>query len=182
MSSTPSLIENYFREAGFWHVANIGWECKLDSKLISAFIKRWRPETHTFNLPCGERTITLEDVQLQLDLSMGGPVLTGFIQSVDWGAIWYDILCAILDNIYGGRIEMNWLRDTLPELGDDSTEVERTRYVWTYILEIIGGFLMPDLSRNLVHLMWLLKLVNFRAAGKLSWGVCRVGNIVLKDV
>ncbi|MBA0878010.1 hypothetical protein Goshw_030191 [Gossypium schwendimanii] len=28
---------------------------------------------------------------------------------------------------------------------------------------------MPDLSRNLVHLRWLLKLVNFRAAGELSW-------------
>ncbi|MBA0840728.1 hypothetical protein Goarm_003286 [Gossypium armourianum] len=29
---------------------------------------------------------------------------------------------------------------------------------------------MPDLSRNLVHLRWLLKLVDFRAARELSWG------------
>ncbi|MFQ6638260.1 hypothetical protein Gotur_016630, partial [Gossypium turneri] len=29
---------------------------------------------------------------------------------------------------------------------------------------------MPDLSRNLVHLRWLLKLVDFRAASELSWG------------
>ncbi|MBA0618502.1 hypothetical protein Godav_027837 [Gossypium davidsonii] len=29
---------------------------------------------------------------------------------------------------------------------------------------------MPDLSRNLVHLRWLLKLVDFRTAGELSWG------------
>ncbi|KAK5774747.1 hypothetical protein PVK06_042603 [Gossypium arboreum] len=29
---------------------------------------------------------------------------------------------------------------------------------------------MPDLSRNLVHLRWLLKLVDFRAAGEFSWG------------
>ncbi|MFQ6640189.1 hypothetical protein Gotur_017021, partial [Gossypium turneri] len=35
---------------------------------------------------------------------------------------------------------------------------------------IIGSYLVLDLSRNLVHLRWLLKLVNFRAAGKLSWG------------
>ncbi|MBA0764263.1 hypothetical protein Gotri_013624, partial [Gossypium trilobum] len=77
------LIENYLREAGFWHVANIGRGCKLDPKLISAFVERWRPETHTFHLPCGECTITLEDVQLQLGLSVDGSVLTGFAQSAD---------------------------------------------------------------------------------------------------
>ncbi|MBA0867265.1 hypothetical protein Goshw_028825, partial [Gossypium schwendimanii] len=71
----PSLlIENYLREASFWHVANIGRGCKLDPKLISAFIERLKPETHTFHLPCGECTITLEDVQLQLGLPMDGSV------------------------------------------------------------------------------------------------------------
>ncbi|MFQ6636190.1 hypothetical protein Gotur_013651 [Gossypium turneri] len=35
---------------------------------------------------------------------------------------------------------------------------------------MIGGYLMLDLSRNLVHLRWLLKLVDFRGAGKFSWG------------
>ncbi|MBA0721956.1 hypothetical protein Golax_009450 [Gossypium laxum] len=35
---------------------------------------------------------------------------------------------------------------------------------------MIEGYLMLDLSRNLVHLRWLLKLVDFRAAGELSWG------------
>ncbi|KAH1064484.1 hypothetical protein J1N35_029471 [Gossypium stocksii] len=35
---------------------------------------------------------------------------------------------------------------------------------------IIRGYLMPDLSRTLVHLRWLLKLVDFRTAGELSWG------------
>ncbi|MBA0873308.1 hypothetical protein Goshw_000641, partial [Gossypium schwendimanii] len=29
---------------------------------------------------------------------------------------------------------------------------------------------MPDLSRNLLHLRWLLKLVDFRAADEFSWG------------
>ncbi|MBA0776544.1 hypothetical protein Gotri_011527 [Gossypium trilobum] len=63
---------------------------------------------------------------------------------------------------------MGWLRDTFPESGNDSTEVETIRYARAYILEMIGGYLMPNLSRNLVHLRWLLKLIDFRAAGELS--------------
>ncbi|MFQ6655016.1 hypothetical protein Gotur_025749, partial [Gossypium turneri] len=112
---------NYLREADFWHVATIGRGCKLDPKLISALVERWRPETYTSHLPCGECTITLEYVNLQLGLQVDGYPVTGFVQSGDWGAI-------------------------------------------------IRGYLMSDLSRNLVHLRWLLKLVNFRVAGELNWG------------
>ncbi|MBA0868201.1 hypothetical protein Goshw_010342, partial [Gossypium schwendimanii] len=149
MSGPPSpLIENYLREAGFWYMANIDSRCKLDLKLISAFIKRWRPQMHTFHLPCGECTITLKDVQLQLGLPVDRSVLIGSAQSADWGAICYDLLGAILDNIYGGWIEMRWLRDTFSEPGDNSTEVERIRYARAYILEIIRVYLMSNLSRN----------------------------------
>ncbi|XP_040933954.1 protein MAINTENANCE OF MERISTEMS-like [Gossypium hirsutum] len=65
---------------------------------------------------------------------------------------------------------MGWLRDTFLEPDNDSNELERIRYARAYILEMIEGYLMPDLSRNLVHLRWLLKLVDFRAAGELSCG------------
>ncbi|MBA0763250.1 hypothetical protein Gotri_012730 [Gossypium trilobum] len=79
--SISPLIENYLREASFWHVATIGRGCKLDLNLISALIEMWRPETHTFHLPCGEITITLEDVQLQLGLPVDRSALTGSVQS-----------------------------------------------------------------------------------------------------
>ncbi|KAH1122015.1 hypothetical protein J1N35_005175 [Gossypium stocksii] len=51
MSGPPSpLIENYLREARFWHVATIGRGCKLDPKLISALIEKWRPKTRRIEL------------------------------------------------------------------------------------------------------------------------------------
>ncbi|MFQ6669893.1 hypothetical protein Gotur_034971, partial [Gossypium turneri] len=128
MHGPPSpLVENYLREAGFWHVATVGRGCKLDSKLISALVERWRPETHTFHLPCGECTITLKYVNLQLGLSVDEYPVTGSVQSGDWGAVCYELLGAIPEKINGGRIEMGWLRDTFLDPDDDSTEVERIR-------------------------------------------------------
>ncbi|KAG8485522.1 hypothetical protein CXB51_019052 [Gossypium anomalum] len=139
MTGPPSpLIEDYLREAGFWHVAMIGRGCKLDPKLISALIERWRPETHTFHLPCGECTITLKDVHLQLGLPVDGDAVTWSVHSADWGAVCYELLGAIPDNINGGWIEMGWLQDTFSEPDDDSTELEKIRYARAYILHIIG--------------------------------------------
>ncbi|MBA0873202.1 hypothetical protein Goshw_029150 [Gossypium schwendimanii] len=84
---------------------------------------------------------------------VGGWVRTHrVIQSANWKVVCYDLLGVILDNIYGGRIEMGWLRDTFPKPRNDSTEVERIRYARAYIFEMIGGYMMPDLSQNLVHL------------------------------
>ncbi|MBA0570824.1 hypothetical protein Golob_004432, partial [Gossypium lobatum] len=65
--------------------------CKLDPKLISALVERWRPDTHTFHLPYGESTITLEDVHLQLGLLVDKSVVTGSVQSTNWGVICLDI-------------------------------------------------------------------------------------------
>ncbi|MBA0864822.1 hypothetical protein Goshw_006468 [Gossypium schwendimanii] len=56
---------------------------------------------------------------------------------------------------------MGWLRDTFPKPRNDSTEVERIPYARAYILEMIRGYMMLDLSQNLVH----LKLVDFKAGG-----------------
>ncbi|MBA0819128.1 hypothetical protein Gohar_022414, partial [Gossypium harknessii] len=97
----------------------------------------------------GSETHQRVNRELQLGLPVDGSALTGSVQSADWGAICYDLLGVIMDNIYGGQIEMGWLRDTFLESGNDLTEVERIRYARVYILEMIGGYLMLDLLRNL---------------------------------
>ena len=45
---------------------------KLDRSLLTALVDRWRPETHTFHLPCGELTLTLQDVAYLLGLPIVG--------------------------------------------------------------------------------------------------------------
>ncbi|KAH1128733.1 hypothetical protein J1N35_000111 [Gossypium stocksii] len=65
---------------------------------------------------------------------------------------------------------MNWLRRNFGGLNEDSIEVQREQHTGVYILMIIRGHLMPDKLRNIVHLRWLLKLINFKEAVELSWG------------
>ncbi|MBA0805298.1 hypothetical protein Gohar_004822, partial [Gossypium harknessii] len=71
---------------------------------------------------------------------------------------------------FGRRAIIVRVTETFPMLVDDSTEVQRVRYAWVDILQILRGYLMLDKSRNLVHLRWLLKLIDFRTIGELNWG------------
>nr|AAP21405.1 putative mutator-like transposase [Oryza sativa Japonica Group] len=51
---------------------------------LTALVDRWRPETHTFHLPCGELTVTLEDVAMILGLPIRGQAVTGDTASGNW--------------------------------------------------------------------------------------------------
>jgi len=43
------------QQSGFYWIMKMGY-LKINVALISALIERWRPETHTFHLRCGECT------------------------------------------------------------------------------------------------------------------------------
>ncbi|TMW83187.1 hypothetical protein EJD97_002548, partial [Solanum chilense] len=45
---------------------------QYDRALVTAMVERWRPETHCFQLPFGEVTITLPDVQVLFGLCIDG--------------------------------------------------------------------------------------------------------------
>ena len=50
---------------------------EIDHNLITTFIERWRPETHTLHLPHGEITITLQDVEVLLGIPITGEAIVG---------------------------------------------------------------------------------------------------------
>ena len=56
---------------------------EIDHCLISALVEQWRPKTHTFHLPHGEMSITLQDVEVLYGLPIEGEVLVGPIAWVD---------------------------------------------------------------------------------------------------
>nr|XP_016467557.1 PREDICTED: serine/threonine-protein phosphatase 7 long form homolog [Nicotiana tabacum] len=66
----PHIIR-CLQDTGFYRIIEIG-RLQFDWALITLMIERWRPETHTFHLPIGEATITLEDVEVLFGLSVDG--------------------------------------------------------------------------------------------------------------
>ena len=52
-------------------------DMEVDYALITALVEQWRPETHTFHLPQGEMSITLQDIEVMLGIPMDGLPVTG---------------------------------------------------------------------------------------------------------
>ncbi|KAK9991515.1 hypothetical protein SO802_026500 [Lithocarpus litseifolius] len=109
---------------------------EIDHCLISALVEQWRPETHTFHLPHGEMSITLEDVEVILGLPINSEVLVGPTAVVDGD--WRQLCVALLgfdvpanDNkiLVGQRILISRLVERIAEpLPHDATEIQIHQY------------------------------------------------------
>ncbi|KAH1033244.1 hypothetical protein J1N35_045418 [Gossypium stocksii] len=112
--------------------------------LISTLVERWRPETHTFHLPCGECTITLEDVALQLGLPIDGNVVTGVSSISRPARLCYDFLGRSPSEGKFATLRFSWLKANFEYLPIIATKLEVMQAVRAYIIHLIGGVLMPD--------------------------------------
>ncbi|XP_016445125.2 serine/threonine-protein phosphatase 7 long form homolog [Nicotiana tabacum] len=66
----PRIVRR-LQNMGFYRIIEID-RLQLDWSLITALIERWRPETHTFHLPIGEDTITLQNLEVLYGLPVDG--------------------------------------------------------------------------------------------------------------
>ncbi|XP_016185685.1 protein MAIN-LIKE 1-like [Arachis ipaensis] len=171
----------YLERAGLYHLARLNshWFL-LDESLVSAFIERWRPETHTFNMPFGECIVTLQDVVFQIGLPVDGEALSGCLGEFE-------------KFIEGGRPAQEWFQDLFGELPPsnkvkqmtvhfilfherfrmlpaDATEDTVRIYARAYIMMLLSTQLFGDKSANRVHIQWLPYLANLDDMGRYSWG------------
>ena len=68
-------VRNLIDLVGFGHVLKVD-NMEINHLLVTELCERWRIETHTFHMPLGETTVTLEDVSLQLGVSLDGETIT----------------------------------------------------------------------------------------------------------
>ncbi|XP_020972977.1 serine/threonine-protein phosphatase 7 long form homolog [Arachis ipaensis] len=76
IDSYDNRVEEQLKASGFYYVSQIG-RIVSHRPTVDALVERWRPKTHTFHLPYGECTITLEDVAMILGLQTDGLPVTG---------------------------------------------------------------------------------------------------------
>uniref|UniRef100_A0A7N2M9Q9 Aminotransferase-like plant mobile domain-containing protein n=1 Tax=Quercus lobata TaxID=97700 RepID=A0A7N2M9Q9_QUELO len=105
---------------------------QLDHALITTFVKRWRPETHTFHLPHGEMTITLQDVEVIMGLPIEGEAMVGSTKRTRTN------VC----------VEMLGIQ--IPN--DDQTVLKGQRILIPALVERIRQSLPPDANEIQVHL------------------------------
>jgi len=156
--------------AGLGHLLSFS-DILINHHLVTALVERWRSETHTFHLPIGETTITLEDVALQLGLPIDGEPITG-VMSGELVSFCQDLLGTTPPEnvVLGNTIKLSWLNNTFQQLPEGATNDVVAQYARAHILSLIGSMLMPDTSTSRVHLMYLLLLANLNNASNFSWG------------
>ncbi|XP_015972335.1 serine/threonine-protein phosphatase 7 long form homolog [Arachis duranensis] len=147
--SLHDRIIPYLERAGLYHLArlNAHWFW-LDEPLVSAFIERWRPETHTFHMPFGESTITLQDVAYQLGLPVDGQAVSGcmtdfhmHIEGARPAWEWFEELFSELpppDKKKLYTVHFTWFHERFRVLPADASEETVRIYARTYIMMLLS--------------------------------------------
>ncbi|RYQ87812.1 hypothetical protein Ahy_B09g095355 [Arachis hypogaea] len=187
----------YLQMAGLYHLARLNdrW-FRLDEALVSAFVERWRPETHTFHMPFGECTITLQDVAYQLGLPVDGRYVSGCLSEfhiyIEGGRpawVWFQELLGVIpppSQVQKYAVNCSWFQETFGECPEDADEETVRRYARAYIMMLLGTQLFADKSGNRIHIKWLPYVARLEELGTYSWGsaalawlyrcMCRVAN------
>ncbi|KAH9608952.1 hypothetical protein KSS87_008828 [Heliosperma pusillum] len=126
------------------------WGPWVDNDLITALVERWRQETHTFHMPFGKTTVTLQDVQILLVLQITSKVISGLSEH-PWGLLCEQLLGRRPSSewLKGGKLKLKWLHQNYQNLPQDANEETLHQYVRAYLFYLFGAVLFPDKTGNL---------------------------------
>jgi len=170
----------FIRRAGFLPLARLvtGGLPMMDSAALTALVDRWRPETHTFHLPCGETTVTLQDVAMILGLPIDGSAVCGAVSPAGWrdsvgaaiGIRPPDVAADQKDKKPSG-VHSGWLTGHFHTCPEDANDGVVQRYARAWLWHMVAGFLFSDGSGNTISWMVLPILrLEWDVIATFSWG------------
>ncbi|RYR72605.1 hypothetical protein Ahy_A02g006832 isoform A [Arachis hypogaea] len=156
----------YLQMARLYHLARLNdrW-FRLDEPLVSAFVERWRPETHTFHMPLG----------LPVDGDYVSGCLTDFHLYIEGGRPawqWFHELLGVLppeNQVQKFAVNYTWFQETFAECPDGADEETVRRFARAYIMMLLGTQLFADKSGNRIHIRWLPYVARLEEMGRYSW-------------
>ncbi|RYR65811.1 hypothetical protein Ahy_A03g011733 [Arachis hypogaea] len=150
------------------------------SALLNTLVERWRLETHTFHLPVGKVTVTLEDASYILGLPINGEAVTVRSNSCHQFLVENCIACfgreSGPDDHVFEKVNIVWIwqcRDTDPCDTQESLE----RYVRAHIFCVLGIIVFPEKSTVLLNSKFLPLLRDFHRISRYSWGTASLAHL-----
>ncbi|XP_021753789.1 protein MAIN-LIKE 1-like [Chenopodium quinoa] len=149
---------------------------RFDWPLISAFVKRWQPDTNTFHMPFREITIMMHNVYHILGLRVDGSMVsttpsTDVIR--DACQVTLDMTTEELNEKCGTKTIWQGSGELTERIMDSTLEEQRpfsvhySAYMWL----VLGGCLFLDNSGNCTHHSFLNELViEELQSSDYSWG------------
>jgi hypothetical protein len=142
----------------------------LNPTALTTMIDRWRPETHSFHLTCGELSITLQDQAMIFGLSIRGFAVTGNVVSDGWEARVTAFLGRPLPDLEPGKkrrtsgVPLRWLRAQF------APRLLPTYHCHAWVLHMFGTVLFPNGTGDTASWMYIHCLLYWDDAGNRSWG------------
>ncbi|KAH9619098.1 hypothetical protein KSS87_014112 [Heliosperma pusillum] len=166
----PEAVLTYVNNTQFRGITRFCY-VPLDADLITALVERWRQETHTFHLPFGEATVTLQDVAMLFGLRISGRPVTGSSEG-GWLNLCVRLLGATpsIKAIKGSKLKLTWLHDNFQNVANINSQYQLHCHVRAYLLYLFGALLFPDKSGSTVSLIYLPLLENLDQIDDISWG------------
>ncbi|WJZ89279.1 hypothetical protein VitviT2T_008506 [Vitis vinifera] len=164
-------VRPYIIQSGFYVFHRVG-HVKVDWPLITALLEKWCPKTHTFHMPVGEMTITLQDVAILFGLRVHGHPVTGSTD-INWHALCEELLGvrSTETDIRGASLTICFITTHFshlpPRVVDEVTLQRRAR---AYLLLLVGGSLFLDKKGVYIQLAILPMLTDFDETAQYSWG------------
>ncbi|XBI62520.1 hypothetical protein VPH35_043120 [Triticum aestivum] len=143
---------------------------------LTALVDRWRPETHSFHLPCGEMTMTLQDMAMISGLPINGQAVTGRVSVGNWRERTADLIGVQPEGPQEGKadtakVRHSWLklvRGNTNPCPQDANDVVVQQYARAYLWYVLTKVVFSDATGNSALWMFLEPLNNWDT--QYSWG------------